>query len=261
LNFHHLLSKTSSDDPLLVQGSYVKGRVLAFGTDETHRWYRYGRPDVHKKFWRQSILWLAQRDKKQANSVFIDLAQRRFDSGRRVSFQTGLTDELGDVIVDANLRATLLRPDGTTQTVQLSPNDAQGGSQIANALQGLVADTMLPGNYRINVEAVDGEAVVASANKDFVVEKRDFELGDPAANPGLLEMLSRITERAGGKAIAPEQLSSLLDEIKASPPKSEIETQSKWQLGDTVADAWSYFGVLVLLLSTEWFLRKKWGLV
>lgn len=260
-NWGKLLAKTNGGAPLLVQGSYVKGRVLALGTDETHRWYRFGRPDVHKKFWRQSILWLAQRDKKQANSVFIELPQRRFDSGRKVNFQTGLTDELGDVIVDANLRANLLRPDGTTQSVQLAPHDAQNGAQIANALQGLIADTSAPGNYRIRVEAIEGDRVLASTNKDFVVEKRDFELGDPAANPGLLEMLSRITERAGGKAVAPEQLSSLLDEIKASPPKSEVETQSKWQLGDTMADAWSYFGALILLLSAEWFLRKKWGLV
>ena len=69
--------------------------------------------------------------------------------------------------------------------------------------------------------------------------QQDFELTDPAANPGLLDLLARMTQRLGGKAIAPEQLLGLLDEIKASPPSDEIETQSKCtglgQLGNTQA--------------------------
>jgi len=256
-----VLAETANGDPLLVEGGYVDGRVLALATYSTHRWYKFGQTEAHKKFWRQSILWLARRDKQQANSVFIDLPQRRIDAKRKMSFQTGLTDELGDVIVDAKLRATLTKPDGITQTIQLAQSDGEDANVIANSMTGLIADTEEPGDYRIAVDALEGAEVIASAAKEFVVEKKDFELGDPAANPGLLEMLSRITARAGGKSIAPEQLSQLLDDIKASPPKSEIETQSKWQLSDTAADAWPYFGLLVLLLTLEWFFRKKWGLV
>ena len=134
-------------------------------------------------------------------------------------------------------------------------------TNASNGSKGTVADTQEPGDYRVRVEAIEGAQVVLSSYKDFVVEKEDFELGDPAANPGLLDMLARMTSAAGGKAIAPEQLASILDDIKANPPQDEIETQSKWQLGDTVADAWTYFLLLVALLSTEWFLRKRWGLV
>lgn len=256
-----VLAESANGDPLLVEGIYLGGRVLALATDSTYRWWRYGKKAAHKKFWRQAILWLARRDKQQANSVFIELPQRRFVSRTKVLFQTGLTDELGDVVVDSTLRATLTKPDGSTETVQLSASDSEAVGQISNALVGSVIDTEEAGDYRLLVEALDGDQVIASKSKEFAVEKKDFELGDPAANPGLLEMLSRITERAGGRSIAPEQLSSLIDEIKASPPKSEIETQSKWQLGDTAVDAWSYFGVLVILLTVEWFLRKRWGMI
>ena len=255
------LAETANGDPLLVEGGYLRGRVLALATDSTHRWYKFGQLEAHQKFWRQSILWLARRDKQQANSVFINLPQRRIDAKRKLAFQTGLTDELGDVIVDAKLRATLTKPGGDSETIQLAQGDVEDANQIANAMSGLIVDTEEPGDYRIAVDALDGEQVIASAAKEFVVEKKDFELGDPAANPGLLDTLSRITERAGGKSIAPEQLSQLLDDIKASPPVSEIETQSKWQLGDTACDSWTYFGLLVLLLTLEWFFRKKWGLV
>ncbi len=48
---------------------------------------------------------------------------------------------------------------------------------------------------------------------------------------------------------------------ETSPPSDEIETQSKWQLGDTAWDAWSFYLLLVGLLGSEWYLRKRWGLV
>ena len=126
---------------------------------------------------------------------------------------------------------------------------------------GVIAGTEAAGDYRITVQALDGEQTITSTYREFSVEKKDFELSDPAANPGLLDMLAGMTSRVGGRVVAPEQLTSLLDTIKANPPKDEIETQSKWQLGDSAADAWGYFGLLVTLLIAEWFLRKRWGLV
>ena len=93
--------------------------MLAFAGDSTHRWWKFGRQETHKRFWRQTILWLAQRDKKQANSVFIELARRRTQAGRKLTFKTGLTDELGDIVNNAKLRATLTMPDGTTEVLPL----------------------------------------------------------------------------------------------------------------------------------------------
>jgi hypothetical protein len=41
----------------------------------------------------------------------------------------------------------------------------------------------------------------------------------------------------------------------------EIEVQEKWQLADTARDAWSFLLLFVAILTTEWSLRKRWGLV
>jgi hypothetical protein len=128
-------------------------------------------------------------------------------------------------------------------------------------MRGQVTDTQQTGIYRLTAEARDGDSVVASRSAEFSVYAEDFELTNPAANPGLLDLLARTTERVGGKPIAPEQLGTLLDEIKASPPRDEIETQSTWRLGDQSGDAWTLYLLLVALLSGEWYLRKRWGLV
>ena len=41
----------------------------------------------------------------------------------------------------------------------------------------------------------------------------------------------------------------------------EIEVQTKWQLADTSRDAWMLLALFVGLLTGEWILRKRWGLV
>jgi len=250
-----VIAQTEDGQPLLLQSSYVDGRILASAFDSTYRWWQYGQQDAHKRYWRQAVLWLARRDKQAANSVFIDLPQRRFMAGSKVVFTTGLTDEVGDPVLDAKLKATLTQPGGQSLDVSLATTEA--------GFQGTIpkSQTDDAGIYRIQVQSLDGQNIVASTYSDIVMVKEDFELSDPAANPGLLDMLAKITSRVGGKAIAPEQLLDLIDDIKANPPKNEIEMQSKWQLGDTWWDAWGAFGLLVALLSVEWFLRKKWGLV
>ena len=62
-------------------GEYGKGRVLAFAGNSTYRWWNYGRQSEHRRFWRQVILWLAQRDDAAQNDVWIKLPQRRYDPG------------------------------------------------------------------------------------------------------------------------------------------------------------------------------------
>ena len=70
-----------------------------------------------------------------------------------------------------------------------------------------------------------------------------------------------MTKEFGGRPVAPEQVNGLLQEIAERPEQFQIETQTKWQLTDTAADAWLVLVVLSAILSAEWFLRKKWGLV
>ena len=74
-----ILLESRSGEPLLVSAN-VGGRVLAFAGDSTWRWWMHGRQDVHKRFWRQVILWLAKRDGLNNDSVWINLPQRPFRS-------------------------------------------------------------------------------------------------------------------------------------------------------------------------------------
>ena len=57
-----VLLETPAEDPLLIAGTYGRGRTLAFAGNTTSRWWRYGYQDEHRRFWRQLILWLTHRE-------------------------------------------------------------------------------------------------------------------------------------------------------------------------------------------------------
>ena len=68
-----VLADAGPDKPLLVAADYGEGRVMAFAGDSTWRWWMHGFESAHKRFWRQVVLWLAQKDQAQEGNVWIRL--------------------------------------------------------------------------------------------------------------------------------------------------------------------------------------------
>ena len=102
---------------------------------------------------------------------------------------------------------------------------------------------------------------MGSTRGEFLVFDRDVELSNPAADHDQLARLAAQTRQFGGRVVASEQLPDLLAQIRDRPPDLQIQVQTKWQLADTGADAWSFFLLFVGLLTAEWAFRKRWGLV
>ncbi|MBL8826483.1 MAG: hypothetical protein JNM18_05820 [Planctomycetaceae bacterium] len=241
------LLETERGEPLLVAKNYGGGRVLAFAGDSTWRWPLHGFVSQHKRFWRQTILWLAQKDIRSDGNVWVRLDRRRFAPGMRVEFTAGARNETGDTVRDAKYTVEVSTPDGRKLPARL--NQMTNGDQ-----QGLVLDAMEPGDYTIQVRAQVGGVELGTTQARFLVYEQDLELENPAADRGTLEAIAAMT---GGKTVAPEQLGSLVDEIRSTIKQFEVETQVK----DTLWDTWPFFMLFIALLTAEWYLRKKWGLV
>lgn len=248
-----VLAQSATGDPILVAGVYGQGRVLALAVDSLATWYRHGFKSEHKRFWRQAILWLGQKEDAVGQGVWIKLDQRRFNPGAQVVFSAGANGPDGQPLADVTFEAKVTGPQAVAKPARLSPD----GSRWSGTFQPEAG----PGDYRIEVVGRQGQEAIGSAQRRFMVLDRDLELSDPAANPQQLQQLARLTADAGGKSLAPEQLPALLSHIQRQPQKMEIDVQSKWQLADTALDAWLFFLAVVGLLSVEWFLRKRWRLV
>ncbi len=239
--------------PLLVTGAWGEGRTLAFAGDSTWRWPMEGFADAHHRFWRQLVMWLARKDDTDGQAVWVRLDGRRYQRGSPVVFSLGAYDEDRKPLTTATFNVQVEQPDGTTITLRHSP---RGDKQVAN-----FAETAAPGDYRVTVAATadssDGGQLLGTAQARFTVPDRDMELDQPAAEPTLLASLANLTGDAGGQGLAPEELPDLLEQLKSRTTEFEEEIRQQQTLWDT----WPVFLMLVGLLGSEWYLRKRWGLV
>lgn len=247
-----VLAASAAGNPLLVEGDYGLGRVLAFAGDSTRRWWNHGEQEAHKRFWRQIVLWLARRDDVGEDDVWVRLPQRRFLPTARVRFTAGVSTARGEDVRDSTLTAALVDASGGRRKLQLTA--------AGNQMQGTFQASQEPGEYMVEVSVIrDGQPL--TARESFVVFDQDLELHDPAANPSLLANMAALTAEFGGRSLPSEEFSDLLRQIRANPPPLEIERQVRWQLADTWQDAWAFLLLFAAVLTGEWFLRKKWGMV
>ena len=247
-----VLAESTDERPLLVAGE-PGGRVLAFAADSTWRWWAGPHREQHKRFWRQAVLWLAGKEETQKDELWMQLDRRRVDPGAELTVTAGLTGPTGEPVEGAALSAVLVSPEGKQSPIRLSPRGDHFTASLAAPKQ--------EGRYSIRLAASVAGAPLDAAEQTFWVSGRDPELGDPAANPRRMAQLAGLTQDAGGKVLAPEQLADQLRTIKKETRRRESEEQTVWQLSDTLPDAWLLLLLLTALLTTEWALRKKWGLV
>jgi len=242
-----------SDDakrwPLLVTGACGSGRTAALAVDSTWRWQMEGHGEVLRRFWRQLILWLARKDNIRDQSVWVHLDGRRYQRGSRVEFSFGAINDNGESLPAASFHLEVEKPDGSK--VSLLP------SSRGEKLLGNFTETDLAGEYRVTVTASDGNEIQGTAQARFLVPDQDMELDQPAAEPTLLAALANLTAEAGGQGLAPEELPELLEQLQSRTSEFEEEISQHRTLWDT----WPLFLTLVAVLGTEWWLRKRWGLV
>ncbi len=242
----NLLAQGTGGEPLLVAQDVGAGRVLAFAGDSTWRWVLAGHAAEHQRFWRQTVLWLAHREAATEGEVWIELDPRRYAPGRRVEFRSGVRSPEGVPLAQSEVSGEITLPDGTRKPLAWQ---RQSGS-----FSGAWSETLAPGDYALTVTGTAGGQTMGTARTRFLVHETDLELGNPAADHDLLASLAKAT---GGRVTPPEQLAELLDEFRRHPPAMQVQSEVRHTLWDT----WPFFGVFCAVLTTEWYLRKRWGLV
>lgn len=242
-----VLAQTPDEIPLLFATDTGRGRVVAFAGDDTFRWYLHGFRDVHQRFWQQLILWLARKEHDSDSPVWMRIDPRNFAPGAKVLIVFGARDEQKQPLTDAQFQIEVQRPDAQRKSVTVLRGGAEGLAEFT--------DTQQPGDYWATVSATHGGAAVGlPAMGRFIVDARDLELDNPAADPDLMAEIAEIT---GAALIPSEQVGLFLQELLDEGIATEVTRQSQVNLWDN----WPLLIVFVLLMTTEWVLRKRRGLV
>jgi hypothetical protein len=243
-----VLAESEDGIPLLFAHNFGAGRVLAFAADTTWLWHLHGFQKEHTRFWQQVILWLSRKEQDGDSAVWARVQPRNFRQGQRIPVSFGARDEKGEPLDAARFEVTVKTPDGQ----EISP--AIQGTGGTRAME--VIDTETPGDYWVKVDAMlDSISVGPSAWTRFLVDAGDPELDNPAADYQLMEEIAKLS---GGNMIPPEDLDEYLEQLQSerlpSLELTEIRRTSLWDNPYVLL-------VFVGMISAEWFLRKRNGLV
>jgi Putative glutamine amidotransferase len=237
---------SSEGAPLLFASTVQRSRVAAFAGDTTYLWCTVGdKAELHQRFWRQMILWLAKKEADTDQPVWVQVQPRNYVPGTPVTLTFGARAADGSELPDAEFQVEVVAPDGEKSTV--TPRKS------ANEHSAEFTKSTLPGDYWVRVSARHGgQSLGFDGFTRFIVDARDLELDYPSADYEFLKQLSAIT---GGVSLKPEDVDGLLDRLKnAKTDVTRVQSITLW-------DNWWLLLVFVSLMTVEWFLRKKRGLV
>ena len=231
--------------PLLFSHEVGPARVMVFAGDTTYQWYLAGQHVSHQRFWQQLVLWLAHKEDDTDSLVWSHVNPTTFGAEETVPLEFGAQTEEKVPVLNGQFHFEITRPDKTVVRHQRMGVEARNLFELKEALQ--------PGDYHVRVRGEkDSKSLGPDAWVRFLVEHRDLERDHPASDLALLKSLSQIS---GGIAMPPEQLGPFLKQ-KVNDLNSLSHTR--------LYPLWDNWGLLLgfaLLISTEWYFRKKFGLV
>lgn len=234
--------------PLLFTHDVGPARVMTFAGDTTWQWWFAGFEETHQQFWQQMLLYLAHKERDNEQLVWAIAEPRTEFLQQPVTLEYGARDGDGQPVVDASFTAEVRRPDGTTQPL--------AGRRVGDKQVAEYDGADLPGDYWVRVTATkDGKSLGPEAWTRFIArEPRDLELDNPAADPDLLK---EVAANTGGRFLRPEELEDYLRDLLKSKELASAEEYRRVRLWDN----WWFLLLFVGLMTTEWALRKKQGLV
>jgi len=231
--------------PLLATENYGHGRTAIMATSSTWHW-RMLLPVQDKsqeEFWQQLLRWLVS---DSPGRVYSSLPNPMlFDDGH-VRVSADVRDKKYMPLGDARVEAHFLGPQNTASLVEMTPDPNSPG--IFNAEWAAEK----PGTYTVEISVKRGDEDVG---RDTLMFQRIDGVAENFHTEQNRELLEKLSSQTGGHYWQPQELSKLANEI----PYSEA--------GITIRDAkdlWNMpviFILILLLPSSEWLLRRKWGLV
>jgi len=251
-----LLSATTSGrtSPLLSIGKYSKGRTMAFMSDDLWRWNfdavgKKQNPQIHLKLIRHSVRWLAQEPSFDQVQIIAIGGSRR--PGEKLEFRMRVLKDDYTPAKDPDLQVTVTGPEGERAAVETIATDEPGDYRAEFT-------PTREGSYRIEVQATVSGANLGKSDADFLVSLPSGENEDGRPRHELLRSIAAQSQGlfASHGELTAGHWTDFQSKMEQLVP-STIMARSRVALWNSPF----VFAIVVLLLGTEWWLRRTWGLV
>ncbi|WP_372720419.1 glutamine amidotransferase [Novipirellula sp.] len=235
-------------NPWLVTRLFGAGRVFYVSSDQSWRWRYKLADELHARFWNQ-VLSAVMQPPYSASDSFVSLGTDRVEyavgdsSLIRVRLQGPSGKPLGDATVDA----LLVTEDRVVATVALSVDDPSRGTYQGET------QPLEPGEYEVRIRASGFDSTALQATTPIWVGTPDHA---ELRRVGLdANALMQIAQAGKGSYFHESSADQLLEQLKPLSSGSIIESDVLvWQ-------SFYWFWVVIALLTAEWLLRKRAGLV
>src|SRR6516162_937000 len=231
--------------PLLTTESFGRGRTAIMATGGSWRW-QMSSPlgdTAHDLFWQQLLRWLVSDTPGHvAASV---PAQMLLDNGT-VMLSAEVRDPQYNPAPDARVEAHILGPSGVSALVEMTPVPDNPGR-----FEGTWSAPRA-GAYLTEVTA---ERAGQELGRDVLSFQRMDGVAESFHTEQNRDLLERLATQTGGQYWKPSDLGKLANRIPFSEAGVTMrETKDLWDLPLVLL-------VLLLLRFSEWWLRRKWGIV
>ena len=239
------------DDPLLVVRRRAGQRSAVLLGAGVWRWQNVPEGlDAATPLWpalfSNALQWVSTPEDDRP--VRVAPAQQTFDSSEPVVFNGQVYDESLNPVPDASVQIDVTGPSGATYALQMEA--AGNGRYVARS------DAFPEGTYAYTATAERGDVVLGTDRGRFGVGALTLEYRDTRADAALMR---QIAQRSGGTFRTVEDAAALPAQLAAAGALTPLVVEEEED-----SELWHFYGFLaaaVLLLGTEWFLRKRSGMV
>jgi uncharacterized membrane protein len=239
--------------PLLTIGRFAKGRTLAFMSDDAWRWNfiavgNHETPQNHLKLIRQAIRWLAQEPSFEQVQIQPIPASR---PAEKIVIKLRVLKDDFTPTGQASVQVRVFGPEGEPSLL----------SATATSEEGEYTADYTPtkeGSYRVEAEANLAGKTLGKDRTSFSVA---FPYGEIDDGRPRNDLLKQIAETSHGEYFSindwnDQALQKIAAKLESHAP-SQIVEQRQTRLWSTL---WP-FSIILVLLSIEWWMRRKWGLI
>ena len=232
--------------PLGILRHFGAGKVYYHAFDDSWRW-RYEVADkYHVKFWNQIAGFVAEEPfSTQDKFVSLDAGKLNYEPGAQAGIRARIRSGEGKPVTDAAVTAVLSRDGKPVAKIELTP--AEGG-----LYRGKTA-ALEPGSYEVTIESAAVPEGQIKVRTEFKVEASlNIEKTLLSVNE---ELLRQISLTSGGQYFREEQVDQLVKLLEPMTAGNIQESETP------LLESWWWFALLVLLLTAEWLIRKRVGML
>ena len=193
-----------------------------------------------------TIQWLYATDDNRL--VRVEPSEQEYAEGEIVVLKGEVYDETLRPVSDAALSVQMTSPDG-----QVFPYEM---SSVGNGRYSLDVGSLPAGSYEYTATAARNELILGEDTGFFSIGTRTLEFRNTKAD---FALMAQIAARSGGAVIAPEDVTNVLNQLE-----SIVDLSSTSRLVNAQSRLWQkvpFLFLIMVLLTAEWFFRKRFGMV